>query len=69
MYMTDDSWQLIKNAMEEVIMVINESAEGIKEEAKGLDLAKLIFENVLNRKIDPVAYPLKYLKDEIRELF
>jgi len=69
MYMTDESWQLIKNAMEEVIMVINESAEGLKEDAKGLDLAKIIFENIMNRKIDPVAYPLKFLKDEIRELF
>ena len=67
--MTDETWDLIKNAMEEVVMIINESSEVLDEKAKSLDLARGILENVINRKIDPVAYPLKHLKDEIRELF
>ena len=58
-YMTDEAWDLIKNAMEEVVMIINESSEGLNEDAKSLDLARGILENMMNRKIDPVAYPLK----------
>ena len=68
-YMTDETWDLIKNAMEEVVMVVNESAEGLDKKANALDLSRSILENVVNRKIDPIAYPLKHLKDEIRELF
>ena len=68
-YMTDETWNLIKNAMEEVVMIINESASGLADDAKALELAKTILENMVNRKIDPVAYPLTYLKDEIRDLF
>ncbi len=68
-YMTDETWDLIKNAMEEVVMIINESAEEMDKKAKSIDLARSILENVMNRKIDPVSYPLKHLKDEIRELF
>jgi len=68
-YMTDETWNLIKNAMEEVVMIINESASGLADDAKALELAKTILENMVNRKIDPVAYPLRYLKDEIRDLF
>jgi len=68
-YMSDQAWDLIKNAMEEVIVLINESAQGLTENSKGLELAKIILENTLGRNIDPIAYPLKFLKDEIREIF
>jgi len=68
-YMTDESWGMIKNAMEEVIMIINQAADQLKEEAKSIDLAKAIFEDIMERKIDPIDYPLKNLKDEIREVF
>ena len=68
-YMSDEAWSLIKNAMEEVVVIINESAQHLTEKNKSLDLAKVIIENLLERNIDPIAYPLKFIKDEIRESY
>jgi len=68
-YMSDAAWNLVKNSMEEVVMIINDAASGLTDDAKGLELARIIMEKTIDRKMDPVEYPLKQIKDEIRELF
>ena len=68
-YMSDEAWNLIKNAMEEVVVIINESAQDLTEKHKSLDLAKVIIEKMLDRNIDPISYPLSFIKDEIRQSY
>ncbi len=68
-YMSDEAWNLIKNAMEEVVVIINESAQDLTEKHKSLDLAKVIIEKMLDRNIDPITYPLSFIKDEIRQSY
>jgi hypothetical protein len=68
-YMSDASWGLIKNSMEEIIALINQSASTLPGDARGLELAKMIFENLLQRNEDPTSKALKFIKNEIRQVF
>jgi hypothetical protein len=68
-YMSDQSWDLIKNTVEDVIAMINTNAEKLSEDAKSVELAKLIFNEIEKRDVDPVAVTLSQVKSEIREIF
>lgn len=68
-YMSDQSWTLIKKAMEDVIININKSAQDLPEDAKGLELAKRIFENILAGEKESISEALTYMKNEIRQVF
>ena len=68
-YMSDQSWTIIKGAMEEVISIINKSSSGLAMDARGMELAKMIFENLLQKNEDPTSKALKYIKNEIRQVF
>ena len=68
-YMSDQAWTLVKNAMEEIVAVINKSAIEIPSDARGIELAKMVFENLVQRSEDPTTKPLKFLKNEIRQVF
>ena len=68
-YMSDQSWAMIKQAMEETISIINKSSSVIAPDDKGIELAKMIFENLLQRNEDPTAKALKFIKNEIRQVF
>jgi hypothetical protein len=69
LYMSDQSWGLVKNSMEEVISIINKSAGSVSGEARSVDLAKMIFENMLQKNEDPTSKALKFVKNEIRQIF
>jgi hypothetical protein len=68
-YMSDKSWDLIKNTVEDVIALINTNAEKLDDNVKSVELAKLIFNEIEKRDIDPVSVTLSELKDEIRDVF
>jgi hypothetical protein len=68
-YMSDASWNLIKNSMEEIIALINQAASTVPGDARGLELAKMIFEQLLQRSEDPTSKALKFIKNEIRQVF
>lgn len=68
-YMSDKSWDLIKNTVEDVIALINTNAEKLDDDIKSVELAKLIFNEIEKRDIDPISVTLSELKDEIRDVF
>ncbi|MFZ6009017.1 MAG: hypothetical protein ACOYXT_01620 [Bacteroidota bacterium] len=68
-YMSEEVWELIKNAKEELIVTINDSAGEMTTESTSLDLAKKIFEKSVNKSIDPLAHALSELKREIQRTF
>jgi hypothetical protein len=68
-YMSEQAWALVKNAMDEVVAVINGSASNMSPEARGIELARMIFENLIQRTEDPVSKALKFLKKEIQQVF
>jgi len=69
LYMSDEVWQLIKGAMDEIIALINDSFGKVNVDDRGTQLAKEVFATLMDRSIDPVSFPLKRLKEEIRDVF
>jgi hypothetical protein len=68
-YVSDKSWNLVKGAKEEIIALVNQSAEGLASDAKSLDLAKRIFQKILDKKADPTVVALTQIKEEVRSLY
>jgi hypothetical protein len=69
LYMSDDAWIMVKNAMQEVITVINESAKEVNPDAKSIELSRRIFEKMLAKDPDPIQIALTEVKDELRRIF
>lgn len=68
-YMSEEVWNLIKNAKEDLIVAINDSASEMNMESSSLDLSKEIFEKSVNKTVDPIAHALTELKKEIQRTF
>lgn len=68
-YMSNEAWDLVRNAKEELIITINEAARSLPDDANGTALSKQIFEIVVNKKVDPIAHALTEVKNEIRQIF
>ncbi len=68
-YLSDETWTLVKNAKEDVVSVINLAAQQTNGEEKSLELAKKIFELMLEKNNDPIGFALKKVKEEIRTAF
>ena len=68
-YMSEEVWQEIKAAKEELIIGINASSEGLPDDATSLDLAKNLFEFMMNKDVDPIDNALNSLKEEISKTY
>lgn len=68
-YMSEEVWNLIKNAKEDLILMINEAASHMPADAKSLDLSRKIFEIALDKKVDPLGHALSEVKKEIQQTF
>lgn len=68
-YFSDETWESVKNAIEQVITMINRASQDLNEEARGIDLNKRIFQLFLEKKNDSISQALKNIKSEIRVHF
>ena len=64
-YMSEEVWSMIKNAKEDLTILINEASAAMDTEASSLDLSRKIFELTLEKKVDPIGHALSELKKEI----
>jgi hypothetical protein len=68
-YLSSDAWLLIKQALEESILLMNNSAMALDENTDGVELAKKILTNVREHSINPTENALEFLKAEVRTMF
>src|SRR5690606_22779282 len=68
-YMSEEVWELIRNAKEDLIVTINDAASEMGDDSTSLDLAKKIVEKSLAKPIDPLGHALSELKREIQKIF
>lgn len=68
-YMSDESWRAIRQAMEEVVALINRSADDLPKDARGIELNRLLLKRMVEEDADPTGRALKTVKDEIRSIF
>jgi hypothetical protein len=67
-YMSDEAWKHVKDAMENIVSVINNSAQVVPADAKAIDLAKVIVEVLMQLQVEPTAAALQFIKNEIRQV-
>ena len=68
-YMSEEVWNQIRNAKEDLIIAINDSASQLPPEANSIDLSKKIFEAVMGRNVDLITHALAELRKEIQQTF
>ena len=68
-YMSDESWGAVRAAMEEVIALINQSAEELPDEARSIDLSRAVLQRAIDQQKDPTGQALYRIKQEIRTIF
>lgn len=69
LYVSNEAWNLIVKATEEVIVLINNSTTGLDEETSAFELSKNILKNVTEFNIRPTEIALDFLKNEARGIF
>lgn len=68
-YMSDSAWTYVTTAVEQVISLINSSIAGLDGKAKGIELARAVLENEASEGIDATNQAIKFIKEEIQEIF
>lgn len=68
-YMGEDVWNQIRNAKEDLVILINEATSQMPAEANSIDLSKKIFEMVMEKKVDLILLALTELRKEIQQTF
>ena len=68
-YISDEAWAHVKSAVNDLNVIVNESAQGLDLEAPSVELAKIIFNKYAALPFDPVVNAIVLVKNEIRQLF
>ncbi len=68
-YVSNEAWEMVKAAKNQVINLINGTASELKPDASGPTLAKLILERLTELKNPPSQAAIDFLKQEVKTLF
>jgi hypothetical protein len=69
LYISDQSWTMVKLAMEYVLATIENCYKDLAEEASGTDLGKAVFVELQKRDKRPVETAIQFLKKEIELVY
>jgi hypothetical protein len=65
-YMSDEAWEKIRTAMDNMVALINDSASEVAPDDSSIQLAKKIVSNIIAQNDDITSHALKFLKAEVR---
>jgi hypothetical protein len=68
-YVSEKAWLEVKKAVEDLMVVINNASNTLNPESTGLELAKRIFETIIENNTDITSEAIAYVKNEIRHVF
>ena len=68
-FISKESWDIIKKAKDETIRIINLAGEKTKKDAKSIELSSSIFEIIKELEALPTEVAVNILKKEIQTLF
>jgi hypothetical protein len=68
-YISNPAWEMVRNAKEDTIKLVNIAASRLNDSATGADLSTTILELSIQSGAQPTARALDFLKEEIRKLF
>lgn len=68
-YIDENTWVLVRKAVEDTINLINQSAMNLKEEAKSMDLTKSVFAEIMQNEVNSINHALSQLKKEVSQFY
>jgi hypothetical protein len=68
-YISQKAWEIVKNAKNQITVIINTSAQQTNSNAPSIELSKKILESAGEYEKLPTTIALEYLKKEIQSLF
>ena len=67
-YMTQQAWEVVKNARSNTIRFINTEFEKVTEKATALEFSKQLLEKVMELDKEPTKTGIEYIKNEVARL-
>lgn len=68
LYVSKESWDLVRNAKENIIKIINLCAERIDPSEPSIVLSQKIFDTLVSLDTDPVSIATNFLKNEVKDI-
>lgn len=68
LYVTPDTWVLIKRVKEDTISIVNAAAQQLDPQATAVELSKLVFNRLSSLDDSPYDLALRVIKTEMEEL-
>src|SRR5690606_9177228 len=68
-YFSEETWEAVRRAVEDVITLLNLSRQSLQADASGMELAKAIFAQSLDQKNDTITFALRKIKTEVQLYF
>ncbi len=69
LYVTQNAWEVVKNAKANIIKHINIISEKVKGDTPAMNLSKAILESLMDQEKVPVREAINFLKEEMNKLF
>jgi hypothetical protein len=67
-YMSQQAWEVVRNARSNMIKIINSEAEKISADATGMALSKQLLERIMELEKEPTRAAIDYIKGEIARM-
>lgn len=67
-YMTQQAWEVVKNARSNTLKLINTEFEKAPETATGIEFSKLLLEKVMEMDREPTKTAIEYIKNEVARM-
>lgn len=67
-YMSNDAWEVVKNARGNVVNLINSTASRLPSSASGEELSRLLIEEVMEMDKEPCRIAIDFLKAELARI-
>ncbi len=67
MYVSNNGWNLVVQAKEETVNIINSGLNKVDDSATGIDLSRAIFESMMGMTQSPTNIAVNYIKQEVQQ--
>ncbi len=68
-YVSKESWEVIKNARSHLVAIINTAAKSIEPESPSIKLSQTILEEIIDKENSPTDMAIGFIKKELQSIF
>lgn len=69
LYLSSQAWAMVKTGREETIRIINFVSDTLNPDANGAELARSLFEYIINNDFITIQHSIDAIKEEARQMF